>query len=220
MAQLEHWFKIYESGVRVGFLLTSLKAYLKKSRPWQKKQLFLDNTFKTTSVFGGDLLKSANARCARPISTREAMHIVLRSSQAKGKLSMLEKSRADRIDKLIKKHAKKFEVKIYQYANVGNHIHLLVLASHRDFFKYFLRTISGFIARIVLGAERGSAKKTKFWDQRPWSRFVQWNKDFKGVKKYVVQNFNEAMGFVAYKTRKSNRKILEKLKDRHLSSTA
>jgi putative transposase len=171
-----------------------------------RKQLFLDQTFKVKSEFGGDLLKSANARTARPISTKEAMHVVLRSSLAKGKYSMLEKSRADHIDKLIRKHAKKFGVKIYQSANVGNHIHLLVLASHRGFFKNFLRTISGLIARAVLGAQRGSAKKIKFWDQRPWSRIVKWKKDFNGAKKYVIQNFNEAMGFVAYKTRKNLQK--------------
>jgi REP element-mobilizing transposase RayT len=168
-----------------------------------KRQLLLDKSFKSRSEFGGDLLKASNPKRARPISTKEAMHIVLRSSRAKGKFSMLEKSRADRIEKLIRKHAKKFGVGIHQYANVGNHIHLLVLPSYRDFFKYFLRTISGLIARIVLGAQRGAPKKIKFWDQRPWSRIVKWKKDFNGAKKYVIQNFNEAMGFVTYKVRTS-----------------
>jgi REP element-mobilizing transposase RayT len=173
-----------------------------------KKQLFLDQLFKFKSEFGGDLLKASNPKVARPVSTREAMHIVLRSSLAKGKFSMLDKNRADRIEKLIRKHAKNFGVKIYQYANVGNHIHLLVLASHRDFFKYFLRTISGLIARIVLGAERSSPKKIKFWDQRPWSRVVKWKKDFNGAKKYVIQNFNEALGFIVYQPRANRQRAL------------
>jgi putative transposase len=189
-----------------------------------KKQLLLDKSFQFKSEFGGDLLKSANARSARPISTKEAMHIVLRSSYAKGKNSMLEKSRVDHIDKLIRKHAKNFGVKIYQYANVGNHIHLLVLASHRGFFKNFLRTISGLIARAVLGAQRGSAKKIKFWDQRPWSRVVKWKKDYNGAKKYVIQNFNEAMGFVAYKVRSSRliavSRLAEKLKPKRPSGAS
>jgi REP element-mobilizing transposase RayT len=176
-------------------------VYFKKPS-MAKKQLLLDKSFQLNSAFGGDLLKSGNARSTRPISTKEAMHIVFRSSLAKGEHSMLDKSRADHIDKLIRKQAKNFGVNIYQYANVGNHIHMLVLASHRDFFKNFLRTISGLIARTVLGVQRGSAKRIKFWDQRPWSRIVKWKKDFNGAKKYVNQNFNEAMGFVAYKIRK------------------
>jgi REP element-mobilizing transposase RayT len=169
-----------------------------------KKQLLLDKSFKLKSDFGGDLLKASNPKVARPVSTRDAMHIVLRSSLAKGKYSMLEKSRADRIDKLIRTNAKKFGVKIYQYANVGNHLHLLVLVGHRKFFTKFLKAVSGIIARLVLGAQRGAARKVKFWDQRPWSRIVKWKKDFNGAKKYVIQNFNKALGFVAYKVRTLN----------------
>jgi putative transposase len=190
----------------------------------KKKQLLLDKSFKFRSEFGGDLLKASNPKVARPMSTREAMHIVLRSSIAKGKFTMLDETRAKRIDRLIKKHARNFGVKIYQYANVGNHIHLLVLASHRDFFKYFLRTISGLIARVVLGVEKGSARQIRFWDQRPWSRVVKWKNDFNGAKKYIIQNFNEAMGFVAYKVRNSRlitvSRLAEELKPKRPSGAS
>ena len=72
-------------------------------------------------------------------------------------------------------------------------------------FIYFLRSISGIIARIALNAEKGKSKlkeSTQFWDQRPWTRILFTWTEFKNVKKYVEQNFNEAMGFVPYKPRK------------------
>ena len=175
-----------------------------KQKQRKAQQLLLDQSFKIRKDFGGSLLKKSHAKSARPLSTKEAMHIVLRSSVARGPLSMLKKETARKIAKALQAQAKQFHVKIYEFANVGNHLHLLVKASHRDLFKSFLRAISGLIARIVLGAERGQAKNLKFWDQRPFTRIVAWKKDFVGVKKYVIQNFNEAMGFTPYKPRKAS----------------
>lgn len=201
----------------------------KKSRYKKRKnqQLLLDQSFKVRKDFGGSLLKKSNAKIARPISTKKAMHVVLRSSLAKGKYSLLSPVRAKKIRHTIHAQAKLFQVKIYEFANVGNHLHLLVRATHKDLFKGFLRAICGLIARITLGAERGRARSgepelitsksefssalkstnentgtVKFWDQRPFTRIVEWRRDFAGVKKYVVQNFNEAMGFVAFKPQK------------------
>ena len=168
----------------------------------KNQQFFLAQSFKIRKDFGGSLLKKSNAKTARPISTKEAMHIVLRSSMAHGKYSMLNQNRAKKIRQCIDTQAKRFHVKIYEFANVGNHLHMLVRATQRGLFKGFLRAISGLIARITLNVQRGQAKKIKFWDQRPFTRIVSWKRDFDSVKKYVIQNFNEAMGFVSYKPRK------------------
>ena len=127
-------------------------------------------------------------------------------SIAKGQRSfLLNRKRSLLIETKVREQASQFGVKIYRYANVGNHLHLLVLATHRRSFFNFLRSISGIIARIALGAERGAAKLkgvAKFWDQRPWTRILAWCKDFDNVKRYVVLNFNEAMGFLPYRPRK------------------
>lgn len=148
----------------------------------------------------------SHAKKPRPISTKHAMHLTLRSSKARGEKSFLaNRKRSILIESKVRSIAKKFGVQTYRYANVGNHIHILVRATYRRGFISFLRAISGVIARIALGAERGQAKlreSTQFWDQRPWTRVLAWMKDFENVKKYVVQNFNEAMGFVPYKPRK------------------
>ena len=183
------------------------------------KQQLLSNEFKTEKEFGGACLKNSHAKKARPIVTKKAMHLTLRSSRARGGKSFrASKERIHRIEKLVRKQAQAFAVEIYRYANVGNHLHLLVKAQSRKGFIRFLKAISGLIARIALGAERGKAtvagkagegskamltESTKgFWDQRPWTRILFCWTDFKNVRKYVEQNFNEAMGFVPYKPRK------------------
>lgn len=170
------------------------------------KQLIFDKQFLSEKSFGGALLKKSHAKKPRPISTKKAMHLTLRSTKAKGTRSfLLSHARALKIEKSIRTQANKFGVKIYRYANVGNHLHLLLLASQRKGFINFLRSISGIIARIALGAEKGQAKledNSKFWDQRPWTRILAWMKDFKNVSNYVRQNFLESIGFIAYKPRK------------------
>lgn len=182
------------------------------------KQYLLSDEFTVAKEFGGSLLKKSHAKKPRPISTKNSMHLTLRSSQAKGEKSFLaSQKRRLLIDKKIREVANKFGVSVYKIAIVGNHIHILLRATYRRGFVSFLRSITGVIARIVLGAERGRAKlagAARFWDQRPWTRVIAWMRDFANVKKYVQQNFNEAMGFTPYKPRK------QALSGKKYSSTA
>lgn len=170
------------------------------------KQQVLGREYEFQKEFGGAHLKKSHAKKARPVAIKKPMHLTLRSSKAKGIYSLRRnKDRINRIEKVVRTQARRFGVEVYRYANVGNHLHLLVKASWRQGFISFLRTISGVISRIALSAERGSAKlkgTTRFWDQRPWTRILLTWTDFKNVKKYVEQNFNEAQGFILYKPRK------------------
>ncbi|MBL7669765.1 MAG: transposase [Bdellovibrionaceae bacterium] len=98
------------------------------------------------------------------------MHLTLRSSKAKGDRSFrYDKNRIKKLEVVIQTQAQKFGVEICGFANVGNHIHMLVKPSYRSGFKSSLKAISGIIARIALGAERGNAKTSEaargFWDQ-------------------------------------------------------
>lgn len=175
----------------------------KKSTP---KQESLSSKFEEEREFGGALLKKSHAKKARPIPLKKSMHLTLRSSKARGDKSfLLNRNRIHRIENVVRTQARKFGVEINQYANVGNHLHLLVKASNRIGFIAFLRSISGIIARIALGAERGQAKlkqEMQFWDQRPWTKVILTWTEFVNVRKYVEQNFNEAMGFIRYTPRR------------------
>jgi len=154
---------------------------------------------KSAKRFGGSLLKKSNAKVARPISTKKSMHLVMRSSAAKGALSLLKKDQD--IYNVIDRQAKRHGVKIYNYANGGNHLHLIIMPLSRKAFNGFIRSVSGIIARLVLGAQRGAAKELQFWDQRPFTRIIEWGRDFVRSSRYLLQNTLEAYGFVEYKPR-------------------
>jgi REP element-mobilizing transposase RayT len=192
---------------------------------------------KNLKHFGGAYLKNSNAKEKRPITTKRCMHLVLRALLAKGKLSFLNKDKV--IRNIISKQAKKFGVKVYKIANGGNHLHLIILPRSREAFNSFIRSISGLIAREILGKQRGasarrsnlenakshqiqvlqnnSANKTaygnvqeeesiakiKFWDKRPFTRIVEWGREYKTLQNYLEQNTLEAWGFIPYQPRKN-----------------
>jgi hypothetical protein len=150
---------------------------------------------------GGNRLKS-NPKSARPVSIKRSMHLVLRSSLAKGKLTFLQRERSRQVERIIHSQGRRFGVKVYRLSNAGNHLHLIVLPGSRRGFSGFLRSITGLIARATLGAERGNAKSIKFWDARPFSRIVEWGKDFRNACRYLAQNTLEAWGFIPYMPRR------------------
>ena len=97
---------------------------------------------------------------------------------------------------VIKLLSERFGIKVYRFANSGNHLHLLVQPTSRQAYLNFIRALTGIIARIVLNAERGSASMIdRFWDSRPFTRIVEWGKDFAGVRNYIDLNTLEAIGF-------------------------
>jgi len=157
------------------------------------------------------LNKKTPMRGKRPISTQRPMHLVMRSTLACGERSFLKKSNARQIDSLVRKLAKEKGVKLYRFANSGNHLHFLLLPSSRAAFRVYIRAITGVIARISLGVERGKAKGLKFWDARPFTRIVEWGRDFRGMCDYVLQNTLEAIGFIPYRPRRRKNKNVPRL---------
>lgn len=146
---------------------------------------------KINKFFGGSLLKS-NPKTKRPISTGQAIHLVLKSQHAVGKHSMLHGYNAKKIESVILSQAKGWGIKIYHYVNVGNHLHLVIKLNNRRSFNPFIRAITGLIARHVLNAERGSSKEIQFWVARPFTRIISWGKDYLNINKYMNKNKGQA----------------------------
>ncbi len=128
------------------------------------------------------------------MSPRESLHLVLRSTRAYGARSLLAPANARRIQAITHSLGRRLGVRVYSYANAGNHLHLLVQPTSRPAFRAFVRALSGIVARIALRAERGQARKTTFWDRRPWSRIVEWGMAFETVLLYIERNTLEARG--------------------------
>jgi REP element-mobilizing transposase RayT len=123
---------------------------------------------------------------ARPFCERRPLHLILKSSKARGPQSLL--ARPVEVRGLIDRHAARNGVRIYRYANAGNHLHLLIQAKTRAGFRRFLRTIAGLIARRLTGARKGAALSERFWDLLAFSRVVAWGRAFHIALNYVAGN--------------------------------
>lgn len=145
--------------------------------------------------YGGSLFgDNGNARESRPLSTEHSMHLVLRSELARGEWSMRHRRHHKKVDQIVRSQARRWGLKIYEYANVGNHLHILLKVSSRKNYSGFIRAISGLIARTVSQSQRGQRLGQRFWQHKPFSRVVLWGKAFMQVKKYIKMNAQEALG--------------------------
>jgi REP element-mobilizing transposase RayT len=150
----------------------------------------------------GGSVRRGRRKIARPISTRHPLHVVLRSTRARGAWSL---RRADaRLREAMRAHARRTSVRVYEYANSGNHLHLLVRARHRADFQAFLRSFAGIAARLVTGARRGRPVG-RFWDTLAYSRVLTWGRQFTRVREYIVQNELETLGVISYQPRSRRR---------------
>jgi REP element-mobilizing transposase RayT len=162
---------------------------------------FSSPVFKANDKFGGELSKSRRFRTARPVSTKETMHLVLKSSLAKGRLSFRAPGHRQKIETILQKNCAKFGVRLIKASNNFNHLHLQVKFSSRELYKRFVRAISGHIAMAVTGASKTKPISTilgrkNFWDHRPFSRIVRGRRGFKIVNDYIRLNQLEAEGAI------------------------
>jgi REP element-mobilizing transposase RayT len=165
--------------------------------------------------FGGAMLQNRR-RSMRPLSTREAIHLVMRSSYAHGPFCFLKSGRRKVVGFILLQVAKKYGARVYHFAIAGNHIHILLKIGHRSLYRAFVRVLSSKIAMFVM---RGTFKAfraahptgvgsepqgigQKFWQFRPFTRVVHGGRDFTTCVAYIEQNILEALGFVPYKPRR------------------
>ncbi len=156
--------------------------------------LFLQNKKNPDPFFGGSNLKS-NPKVARPISTKDFMHVVLKSDHAKGPLSFLRIERV--LISLVQNLGDKLNVKVKDVVVMTNHIHLAIKVRHRRHFKAYLRALTGLIVRKLLKTERSKpAGFEKFFKGRPFSRIVNsGRKSFGNLMRYFELNRLEKCGY-------------------------
>jgi REP element-mobilizing transposase RayT len=105
---------------------------------------------------------------------------------------MLKQGRRMMIQDLAHTLARKYDIKLYRLANVGNHLHLLVKAGSRTGLRGFLREFAGVLAARITGAIKG--RPQKFWDTPAWSKIVEWGRQFDHTARYILLNLLEASG--------------------------
>jgi hypothetical protein len=165
-------------------------------------QLLLSDEFKESPEHGGSLIVGKR-KSKRPISTKTPMHLVLRSSLAQGEWSFLRRQNSSFISLLVARLSKKHEVKVYEWANAGTHLHMLVKTRSRKGLGNFLRALAGQIAQKITGAVRGKPFGKRFWDLLAFSRIGQWGRPFETLRIYIQKNTLEALGLIPYERRSS-----------------
>jgi REP element-mobilizing transposase RayT len=128
----------------------------------------------------------------RPFDPKRALHVTLSSTRARGTRSLLQSESRLRIQALMLTISERHEIRIYRFANVGNHIHFLLGAKRREDLRAFLREFAGAVAVAVTGAAKG--RPEKFWDCPPWSKIIEWGRQFARAKSYVLLNVLESSG--------------------------
>lgn len=146
----------------------------------------------------GGVYSKGKRKTARPFSSKKPMHAVVKSSRARGNLSLWNHKRV--VKDIVYKYAHLCKISIYKYSNNGNHLHILLRAKDKKLFKKFMRATMGLIARAILKAKKGEAKG-RFWDSLAFTRIAEWGKSYTTVRNYVLQNILEAAGVVSFKPR-------------------
>ncbi|QDK46224.1 hypothetical protein DOM22_14150 [Bdellovibrio sp. ZAP7] len=138
-----------------------------------QRSLFEDPRLQSTQAHGGTLFKKARYRCGRPLSTTKPLHLVLRSSQAKGSLSFRKFKNWKQVESLCRQFARKYKIKIEAFANGGNHLQLTIRLHSKDSYTPFIRSLTGAIALKLTGANRNQKNAQKFWDFRPFTAILE-----------------------------------------------
>ncbi len=171
--------------------------------------------------FGGSKYRG-NPKGKRPFSRKHYIHIVLKSSLAVGVNSFLAVRHREYVNRVARSLAAKSGIRLYDFINVGNHLHLMVKASHRSALSKFLRALSGILPRRILNAQKGrplSLQKSRgglhgnkdghgrglgtteahdlqpgdFWDGRPFSKIVvEGCRPFAIIRRYFEKNRRQA----------------------------
>jgi REP element-mobilizing transposase RayT len=147
------------------------------------------------------------------------MHLVLRSTKAKGAHSFGNKNAA-RVRSIIDNHCGRYGVKLVQYSNNFNHLHLLLKFPSRAVYLRFIRSITGSLALAVTKASKRNSLKSifgedGFWDFRPFTRVVRSLRGYFIARDYVTLNELEAEGILP---KRSGRLRVVGRGERHLFS--
>jgi REP element-mobilizing transposase RayT len=148
------------------------------------------------SDYGGELLKTRKGRRrGRPLDTRSTMHLVLRSSRAKGEWSFRRPQNMRAVREITTRFSKRYGIRIISAANVGNHLHFHIKLGNRYTYAPFIRAITAAIAMRITGASRWNRMEGRFWDYRPFTRVVRGLRAFLTLRDYIRINQLEGRGY-------------------------
>jgi len=178
--------------------------------PKRNPQLTFEGFNRPNDFFGGGHLKNSHAKTKRPLESKLPIHLCLRSNLSLFRLPKNYRKVNETVANICRKHG----VKIYEYANVGNHIHLLIRIPSVRRWAAFIRELTGRLAQIAQGLKLSEKGVEQFWKQRPFTRIVRgWQKTYKIAKEYIQLNQLEAEGYISRKDTKTLKDLRAFLND-------
>ena len=148
------------------------------------------------TAYGGELRKLRKGRVGhRRLDFGNTMHLVLRSTQAKGDWSFTRKKNRNKIDKILSKFAALYSVKVLSMAYVGNHLHFHLKLSTRQSYCKFIKAVTSAIVMAITGVNKFKSLTKAFWDLRPFTRIVFGLKGRQILEKYIQANQLEGQGW-------------------------
>ncbi|MBY0383760.1 transposase [bacterium] len=145
---------------------------------------------KPNAEYGGSLL-NGRRKTERILNSRKPMHLVLKT---KNTFTLFKQKK--KLQTILRKQAKTFGVKIYSESIQTDHWHICLKITNRLLYRGFIRSLTGIIARQL-----GKG----LWGLRPYSRIVEWGRDFLNVTDYILLNQCEVREIVPYAVRKHRR---------------
>ncbi len=148
---------------------------------------------------GGSLLEGKR-KGRRALSTKHAIHLVLKSN-LKGVFSPGNR----RLEQLIQNTAERFHIRVYSTALNWSHMHFVIKIKDRKNYNAFVRVLTSALA-IKIRKYKNFAGKV--FTLRPFTRILNWGRDFKNVLSYLEINQLESSGFLirSKKTKKVKKK--------------
>ena len=123
----------------------------------------------TISYSHGGAMGLGRRKRRRPFVSGQPLHIVLKSSKARGAMSFKGIKNHTLVESTLKIQAKRHGVRLMSYVIMHNHVHIKAKASARRGMQNFLRRVGSIIAQKVTKARRGKPFG-KFWDALVFSR--------------------------------------------------
>lgn len=160
-----------------------------------RQQVLFKTHWKHRFRHGGILRNHRRGRMERPLSTKDPLHLVLKSNDR----VLRRPVTYTLIQKLVRRYSKKFYIKIEQISIQPDHIHLLIRGNKRSLLQAFFRVLSGQIAqRMTDSFQKKQERKLRIWKYRPFSRVVKGWKAYLTVRNYIQLNEKEARGEIPY----------------------
>jgi REP element-mobilizing transposase RayT len=122
----------------------------------------------------------------RPLDRKRRLHIVLKSSHARGTKSFVNNKL--KVAALIESKAKVYGVVIHGCEIMRDHIHLFVSFKSRELIQSFMKVTAGLIARSITKATKGKPFGKRFWDGLAFTRIITGRRDFATMRNYLAKN--------------------------------